>query len=177
MEKSFEGFFYERNKEMGWTVPEGWGPKQHFLKRWISDISAWLVETVHSLLSFSYSVMFYSLQPCGLQHTRLSCPSLSPEVCSNSCPLSQWCHPTISSSITPFSSCPPSFSASGSFPMGWLFASSGQSSVASTSTSVLPMNIQGWFPLGLTGWISLKSKGLSKNDEAGERRVNEESWS
>ena len=70
-----------------------------------------------------------------------------------------------------------SISASGSFPMGWLFTSSGQSIVASTSTSVLPMNIQGWFPLGLTGWISLKSKGLSKNDEAEERRVNEKSWS
>ena len=87
--------------------------------------------------------------------TRLSCPSLSPGACSNSCPLSQWCHPTISSSVTPFSSCPQSFSASGSFPMGWLFASSGQSIVASTSISVLPMNIQGWFPLGWMGLISL----------------------
>ena len=100
-----------------------------------------------------------SLWPHGLQHTRLPCPSLSPGVCSNSCPLSQWCNPTISSSIAPFSSCPQSFPVSGSFPMSWLFTSGGQSFGA--SASVLPMNIQGWFPLGLTGLISLQSKGLS----------------
>ena len=85
---------------------------------------------------------------------RLPCPSLSPGVCSNSYPLSQWCHLTISSSVTRFSSCPQSFPASGSFPMNWLFASSGQSIGVSASTSVLPMNIQDWFPLGLTGLIS-----------------------
>ena len=84
------------------------------------------------------------------------------QICSNSCPLSQWCHPTISSSVIPFSSCPPSFPAWGSFPMSRLFASSGQSIGASTSASVLPMNMQGWFPLGLTRWISLQSKGLSR---------------
>ena len=84
------------------------------------------------------------------------------QVCSNSCPSSQWCHPTISSSVVPFSSCPPSFPASGSFPMSTLFVSSGQSIGASASASVLPMNMQGWFPLGLTGWISLQSKGLSR---------------
>ena len=84
--------------------------------------------------------------------------SVSPRVCSNSCPLSQWCHPTISSSVIPLSSCPQSSPASGSFPMSWLFASGGQRIRA--STSVLPMNIQGWFPLGLTGLISLLSKGL-----------------
>ena len=94
-----------------------------------------------------------------LQHTRLPCPSLSPRVCSNSCPLSWWCHPTVSSSVT-FSSCPQSFPASGSFPMSWLFALGGQNIGA--SVSVLPMNIQVWFPLELTGLISLLSKGLSR---------------
>ena len=97
-----------------------------------------------------------------LQHTRLPCPSPSPWVCSNSCPLSQWCHPTISSSITPFSSCLQSFSASGSFLTSRLFASDVQSTGALTSASVLPMNTHGWFPLGLTILISLLSKGLSR---------------
>ena len=103
-----------------------------------------------------------SLWPHGLQHTRLPCPSQPPGVCWNSCPLSWWCHPTISSSIAPFSSCPQSFPASGSFLMSRLFASGGQSIRASASASVLPMNIQGWFPLGLTGLLSLQSKGLSR---------------
>ena len=95
------------------------------------------------------------LQPHEMQHARLPCPSLSPRVCSNSCPLSQWHHPTISSSVTSFSSsCLQSFPASGSFPMNGLFTS-GQSTGASASASVLPMNIQGWFLLGLTGLISL----------------------
>ena len=98
--------------------------------------------------------MIHSLYPHGLQYTRLFCPSLSPRVCSNSCPLNQWCHPTISSSVIPFSSCLQSFSASGSFPMSRIFASGGQSMGASASASVLPVNIQGWFPLGLTGFIS-----------------------
>ena len=95
-----------------------------------------------------------TLWPHGLQHARLPCPSLSPWVCSDSCPLSQWVHPTISSSVVPFS-CRQSFPASGSFPVSRLVTSGGQSIVASTSTSVLPMNIQDWFPLGLTGWMSL----------------------
>ena len=86
----------------------------------------------------------------------------SPRVCSNSCPLSWWCHPTISSSITHFSSCPQPFPASGSFPKSWLFASGGKRIAALASASVLPMNIQNWFPLGLTGLISLLSKGLSR---------------
>ena len=86
----------------------------------------------------------------------------SPGVCSNSCPSSRWCHPTISSSVVPFSSCPQSFPASGSFPMSQLFASGGQSTGASPSASVLPTNIQDWLPLGLAGWISLQSKGLSR---------------
>ena len=99
-------------------------------------------------------------KPHELQHTRLPCPSLSPRVCSNSCTLSQWCHPTISSSVAPFSSWPQSFPASRYFPVSWPFTSGGQSIGASASVSVHPMNIQGWFPLGLTGLISLLSKGL-----------------
>ena len=97
-----------------------------------------------------------------LQHTRLSCPSPTPGVYSNSCPSSRWCHPTISSSVVPFSSHLQSFPASDSFPMTQLFASGGQSMGVSASLSVLPMNIQDWFTLGLTGWISLQSKGLSR---------------
>ena len=103
-----------------------------------------------------------SLQPHGLQHARPLCPSPSPRACSNSCPSHQWCHPTISSSVIPFSSCLQYFWASGSFPMSRLFTSGGQSIGASVSASVLPMNIQGWFPLGLTNLISLQSKGLSR---------------
>ena len=112
------------------------------------------------LLLLSHSVVFHCLWPHGPQHAKLPCPSLSPKVCSNSCPFSQWCHPTISSSVAPFSSCLQSFPASGSFPMCWLFASGGESIRA--SASVLPVSIQGWFPLGLTGLISLLSKGLSR---------------
>ena len=97
-----------------------------------------------------------------LQHTRLLCPSLSPGVCSNSCPLSWGCHPTISSLVALFSACPQSFPASGSFLMSRLFTSGGQNIGMSASASVLPMNIQGWFPLGLTGLVSLLSKRLSR---------------
>ena len=102
------------------------------------------------------------LRPHSLQRTRLPCASLSPRVCSNSCPLSWGCHPTILFSVDPFSSCPQSFPASGSFPMSQLFALGGQSIRASASASALPMNIQDWFPLGLTGWISWLSKGCSR---------------
>ena len=101
-----------------------------------------------------------SLWPQGLQRTRLPCSSLSPWVCSNSCALSLWCHPTISPSVAPFSSCPQSFPASRSFPMSQFFTSGDQSIGTSPSASVFPMNIQGWFPLGWTGLISLLSKGL-----------------
>ena len=100
--------------------------------------------------------------PMGLQHARPPCPSPTPGAYSNSCPLSWWCHPTISSSVVPFSSHLQSFPASGSFQISQLFASGGQSIGVSASTSVLPMNIQDWFPLGWTGWISLQSKGLSR---------------
>ena len=110
---------------------------------------------------FSHSVMFNSLWPHGLQHARLPCPSLFSGGCSNSCPLSWWCHPTISSSVALFSSCPQPFTASGSFPMSWLFALGGQSIGASASASVSPVNIQGWSPLRWTDLISLLSTGLS----------------
>ena len=102
------------------------------------------------------------LQSHGLQHTRLPYPSLSPGVCLNSCPLSQWCHVTISSSVAPFSSCPQSFPAAGYFSMSQLFTTGGQNIGASASAPFLPMNIRDWFPLGLTGLISLLSKELSR---------------
>ena len=117
-------------------------------------------------VQFSYSVVLDSLQPHGLQHARLSCPSPTPRACSNSCPSNLWCHPTISSSFIPFSSCLQSFPAAGSFPMSQFsfsqFASGGQSNGASTLSSALPVNIQERIPLGLTGWISLQTKGLSR---------------
>ena len=113
-------------------------------------------------VQFNRSVMSDSLQPHGLKHARPPCPSSTPGVYSDSCPLSQWCHPTISSSVVPFSSCLQSFPASGSFPMSQFFTSGGQSFGASASTSICSMNIQDWFPLGWTGWISLQSKGLSR---------------
>ena len=121
-----------------------------------------ILKGIWFMLLFSYSVLSSSLQPRWLQHTRLPSPSLSPRVCSNSCPLNMWCHPAISLSVVPFSSSLQSFPDSASFPMSWLFASGGQSIGASASASVLPMNIQSWFPLELTGLMSLQSKGLSR---------------
>ena len=106
--------------------------------------------------------MSSSLPPHGLQHSRLPCPSPSPGACSNSCPLSQWYHPTISSSVAPFSFCPWPSPASGSFPVSHLFTSRSLCIRPSASASALPMNIQGWLPSGLTGFISLQSKGLSR---------------
>ena len=111
---------------------------------------------------FSCSVMSDSLRPHGLQHTRLPCPSPTPRVYSNSCPLSRWCHTTISSSVIPFSSCLQFFPAWGSVQMSQFFTSGGQSIGISALVSVLPVNIQDWFPLGLTGLISLQSKRLSR---------------
>ena len=113
-------------------------------------------------VQFSRSVVSDSLRPHGLQHARLPCPSPTSWAYSNSCPLSWWCHPTISSSVVSFSSHLQSFPASGSFPMSQFFASGGQSIGVSASESVLPMNIEDWSPLGWTGWISLQSKGLSR---------------
>ena len=107
--------------------------------------------------------MSSSLRSHGLQHTRLPGPSLSPRICSNSCPVSQWCYPTISSSVAPFSSYPQSWPGSGFFPMSQLFPSGGQNIRTSASASISPVNIQDWFPLGLTGLISLLSKGLSRD--------------
>ena len=109
-----------------------------------------------------HSVVSNSLWPHGLQHARPPCPSPTPRVYSNPCPLSWWCHPTISSSVIPFSSCLKSFPASGSFPLSQLFTSGWQTIGVSASASVLPMNIRDWSPLGWTGWISLQSKGLSR---------------
>ena len=132
--------------------------------------SAWIKFLVQSKLKvileqhllFSHSGMSYSVTP-GQQCTRLPCPSLFPLVCSNACPFSQWCHPTISSSVVPFSSCPQSFPASGSLPMSWLFATGGQNFGASASASILPMNIQEWFPLRFTGLFSFLSKRFSRS--------------
>ena len=115
---------------------------------------------MQSFVLFICLVVSDSLQPHGLKNTRLPCPSPSPGVCSNSCMLSRWCHPTISSSVIPFSPCLRSFLASGPFLTSWLFTSGGQSILASAPD--LPMNIQDWFPLGRTSWISLQSKGLSR---------------
>ena len=111
---------------------------------------------------FSQSVVSDSLWPHGLHHATPPCPLPTPRAYSNSWPLNQWCHPTISSSVIPFSSCLQSFPASGSFQISQLFTSGGQSIGVSASASVLPTNIQDWFPVGWTGWISLQSKGLSR---------------
>ena len=153
-----------RDKEAWWAAIYGVAQSQTQLKQLSSSsncLKTKLMSTmanIHTIktstVQFSHSVMSDSLWPHGLQHARLSCPSPTPGACSNSCPLSRWCHPTISSSAVSFSSCPQSLSASGSFQMSQLFTSA--------SASVLPMNIQDWFPLGWTGWISLQSKGLSR---------------
>ena len=123
---------------------------------WISEV------LLYSTVQFSQSIMSDSLWLHGVQHTRLPCPSPTPRACSNSCPLSLWCNPSISSLAIPFSSYLQFFPTSGSFPMSQIFTSGSQSSGASASASVFPMNIQDWFPLGFTGWISLLSKGLSR---------------
>ena len=115
-----------------------------------------------SSVQFSRSVVSDSFRPHELQHSRPPCPSQTPGVNSDSCPTSQWCHPAISSSVVPFSSCPQSFPASGAFQMSQLFTSGGQRIGISASISVLPMNTQDWSPLGWTSWISLQSKGLSR---------------
>ena len=115
-----------------------------------------------SSVQFSCSVVSDSLWPHEPQHARPSCPSPTPGFYPDSCPLSWWCHPTISSSFIPFSFCPQPFPASGSFPMSQLFTSGGQCTGVSASTSVLPMNNQDWSPLGWTSWTSLQPKGLSR---------------
>ena len=127
-----------------------------------ASVKVQLAGFLQSILSVQSSVVSDSLWPHGLQHTRLPCSSPTPGACSNSCPSSPWCHPTSSSSVILFFSCLQSFPASGSFPMSQFFSLGGQSIGVSASASVLPMNIQYWFPLGWTGWISLQSKGLSR---------------
>ena len=139
-----------------------WSSLHCLLKIWIENNFLKSGYLSVSSVQFSHSVVSNSLQPHGLQHTRLPCPLLTPGAYSNSCPSSQWCQPAISSSVNPFSSCLQAFPASGSFPMSQLFQSGGQSIGVSPSASVLPMNIQDWYSLGLTGWISLQSKGLSR---------------
>ena len=136
---------------------------RHCYKYWGCSREKWKQDPLLSfLLLFSCQGISDSLWPHGLQHTRLPCPSQSPGVSSDSVPLSWWCHPTISSTVILFSFCFQSFPASESFPMSWLFTSGGQSIGASASASILPLNIQGWFSLGLTSLIPLQSKGLSR---------------
>ena len=146
-----------------------WNPTPAFsLKKTYWNINVWPwyycdnLKSSSNSVQFSHSVMFKSLRPHGLQPARPPCPSPTPRVHSNSCPSSRWRHPAISPSVVPFSSCPQSLWASGSFPMSQLFAWGGQSIGVSASASVLPMNIQDWSPLEWTGWISLQSKGLSR---------------
>ena len=130
-------------------------PRYMFQKNWKQIFK-------NSSVQFSCSVVSDSLRPHESQHARPPCPSPTPGAYPDSCPSSPWCHPAVSSSVVPFSSCPQSFPASGSFPISQLFAWSGQSTGLSASASVLPMNTQDWSPLGWTGWISLQSKGLSR---------------
>ena len=147
-------------------------PNSFSLMPFIMNLPCWVLDIFvvsifeyvleHSSVQFSRSVVSDSLQPHELQHTRPPCPSPTPRVYPNSCPSSRWCHPAILSSVIPFSSCPQSLPASGSFQMSQLFASSGQNIGVSASTSVLLMNTQDWSLLGWTGWISSQSKGLSR---------------
>ena len=132
----------------------------HIEENW-ENLGPWSYKKLSSVQFSSVAQLCSTLWPHELQHARPPCQS-TPGVYPNSCPLSRWCHPTISSSVIPFSSCSQSFPASGSFQMSQLFASGGQSIGVSASTSVLPMNSQDWSPLGWTGWISLQSKGLSR---------------
>ena len=148
---------------MEWRILTLLNLPSHFMSKELkiqSQFSSWSLG--HISVQFRCSVVSNSLRPHESQHARPPCPSPTPAVYSNSCPSSQWCHPGISSSVVPFSSCPQCFPASGSFPVSQLFAWGGQSIGVSASTSALPMNTQDWFPLGGTGWISLQSKGLSR---------------
>ena len=143
-----------------------WGYNIQILSLWEVDMALASSQTLRpeweSSVQFSRSVVSDSLWHHGQQHARLPCPSPTPRACSDSCPLSWWCHPTTSSSVVPFSSCLQSFPASGSSPMSQFFISGGQSTGPSASAQVFPVNIQDWFPLGWTSLISLQSKGLSR---------------
>ena len=147
-------------RSLGWEdrLEKGMATYSWFTNIFTQSVACFFVLFV---VVFSHSVMPYSLWPHGLQPSRLPCPSPSPGAYSDSGPSSRWCHPTISSSVIS-SSCLQSFPASGSFPVSQLFASCDQSIGASASASVLPMNIQDWFPLGLTGLISLQAEGFSR---------------
>ena len=175
-------YSYQRGKRVGGQIWSLWvADTNYYLQNWLPARSYYVCVCVcvcvhaHACMCiYTQGTIFNILCCCcsvtqlgptlihGLQHARLPCPLPSPRVCLNSCPLRQWNHPTTSSSVIPFSFCLQSFPASGSFPMRWLFTSGGQSIGISASASVLSMNIQGWFPLGLTGLISLLSKGLSR---------------
>ena len=144
---TFMHYLYPHNR---WKI---WG---------LERLNGMIMIIYFSSVQFSPSVMSNSLWPNELQHTRPPCPSSTSRVHSNSCPLSQWCHPAISSSVVPFSSCPQSLTASESFPMSQLFAWSGQRTGVSALSSFLPKKSQGWSPSEGTGWISLLSKGLSR---------------
>ena len=149
---------------MGWFDKNIWNGIILWVGKCLLDLISTQINFpfIWGSVQYSRSVVSKSLRTHELQHTRPPCPSPTPGVYSNSCPLSQWCHPTISSSVVPFSSLLQSIPALGSFQMSQFFASGGQSTRVSASTSVLPMNTQDWSPLGWTGWISLKSKGLSR---------------
>ena len=145
-----------------WHTLFSWAPKTQQMVTAAMELkdTCSLEEKLWENLIQFISVISNSLWPHGRLHARLPCPSPTPEACSNSYPSSHWCHPTISSSVVPFSSCLQSFPASASFPVSQFFTSGGQSIRVSASALVLPMNIKDWFPLGWTGWISLQSKGL-----------------
>ena len=131
--------------------------------RWMDkEVVVHIHNEIFSSVQFNLSIVPNSLQPHEPQHTRLPCPPPIPRVYQNSCPMSRWCHQTISSSVVSFSSCPQSFPLSGTFQISQLFTSGGQSIGVPASTSVLPMNIQDWSPLGCTGWTTFQSKGLSR---------------
>ena len=130
----------------------------------VEGVQLWYIYIMEYSVQFSHSVVSDSLQPHESQHARPPCPSPTPGVHSNSCPSTRWCHPAISSSVVPFSSCPQSLPASGSFPMSQLFTWGGQSIGVSALASALPINTQDWSPLGWTGWTSLQSKGAESRD-------------
>ena len=160
----FENIFLEQNLQINGVPRE---PNPHLLHSIYSDpprlgTKKATVFMFPILSQFSRSVVSVSLRPHESQNARPPCTSPTPRVCSNSCPSSRWCHPAISSSVVPFSSCPQSLPASGSFLMSQLFTWGGQTIAVSASSSVFPMNTQDWSPLGWTGWISLQSKGLSR---------------
>ena len=150
----------EEGKEKEWNVTSK--KSTEIIRLVLSTVMMSNYPILYISVQFTNSVMSNSLRPHELQHSRPPCPSPTPRVYSNSCPLSWWCHPAILCSVVPFSSHPQSLPESGSFPMSQLFSWGGQSIGVSAAASVLPMNTQVWFPLGWTGWISLQSKRLSR---------------